>query len=111
MCAACVRVVDTEDIAWMDVITEFFEYCLALEVQRSDVDGNILVALHDGVAVRVAKRRREVAGLDDEGVAGAENLLTHEVDGGREGVLQNLKGNWIECAAPGGSGVDRISVM
>ena len=47
----------------------------------------------------VAERRGEVAGVDDERVAGAQDLLRHLVDGGREGVLQHLERDGVERVA------------
>ena len=99
MGAAAVGVVDGEDVTGVDVVAELLEHRLALEVQRADVHGDVLVTLHDGVALGVAERGGEVARVDNEGVAGAQNLLGHEVDRGGEGVLENLEGHWVERAA------------
>jgi len=44
--------------------------------------GDVLAALGDGIAVDVIQRRREIAVVDDEGVAGSEHLLGHLVNNG-----------------------------
>src|SRR5439155_17699688 len=60
-----------------------------------------LTALHDRVAVRVAERRREIARVEDERVAGAQDLLGHLVDGRDERVLQHLERDRVERVGAG----------
>ena len=48
----------------------------------------------------VAERGREVARVDHERVAGAQDLLGHLVDDGDEGVLEHLEGDRVERVAP-----------
>src|SRR5690606_16965207 len=57
----------------------------------------------------VAQRRGEVTRVDDERVAGPQDLLGHQVDGGREGVLQHLEGDGVEAAVRGGGTGHRAS--
>ena len=68
-------------------------------VERSDVDGDVLAPLHDRVAPDVAERRGEVARVDHERVAGAEDLLRHLVDRRDERVLEHLEGDRVERVA------------
>jgi hypothetical protein len=94
--AAGIGVVDGVDVAGMHVALEGAHHVLAGEVQGADVDGDVLVALRGGVALGVVQRAREVAVVDDEGIAGPQDLLAHLVDAGDEGVLQDLEGHRIE---------------
>ena len=98
--AARVGVVDQEHVAGMDVARELLDHGLRRVVQRADVDGDVLIALHDRVAARIAQRRGEVARIDDEGVAGAQDLLAHLVDRVDERVLQHLEGDRVERCDP-----------
>ena len=58
-----------------------------------------------GVALAVAERRREVARVEDERVAGAEDLLRHLVDDRDERVLQHLERDRVECGSLVRSGI------
>lgn len=55
MRAAAVGVVDEEDVAGVDVVTELLHDGLALEMQGADVNGDVSTALHDGVSVAVTE--------------------------------------------------------
>src|SRR3712207_1419514 len=83
----------------MDLAVEGIEDCLSGEVQRPHVDGDVLRTLRDGVTGRVTERGGEVSAVDDERVAGAQDLLGHLVDRGRERVLQHLECDRIEPVA------------
>ena len=96
--AARVGVIDAEDVSGMDVVLEPGEDRLSAEVQGADVDGDVLAALHDGVALGVDERAGEVARIDDERVARAQDLRAHQVDARGEGVLQDLEGHRVEMA-------------
>ncbi len=61
--------------------------------------GDVLAALGDGIAVDVIQRRREIAVVDDEGVAGSAHLLGHLVDNGDKCILEHLEGDWVEGEA------------
>ena len=97
--AAHERVVDDEHVARMDVVAEGVDDGLGGEVERADVRGDVARALHHGVALRVAEGRREVARVDHERVAGAEDLLGHLVDDVDERVLENFERDGIERVA------------
>ena len=94
--AADVRVVDREHVARVDVVGERLDHRLAGEVQRADVDGDVLRPLHDRVALAITERGREVTRVDDERVARAQDLLGHLVDDRDEGVLQHLERDRVE---------------
>jgi len=66
MGATGVGVVEDEDVALADVAGERVEHGLRGEVQRPDLDGHVLAALCDGVAVGVAEGAGEVPRVDDE---------------------------------------------
>ena len=80
----------------MDVVAERLDDGLGGEVQRADVDGDVLAALHHRVALGVAQRGGEVAAVDDERVAGAQDLLRHLVDDRHERVLEDLERDGVE---------------
>ena len=69
---------------------------LAGEVQRADMDGDVLIALCRAFALGVMQGAGEVAVVDHEGIAGPQHLLAHLVDAGDEGILQNLEGHGVE---------------
>jgi hypothetical protein len=94
--AARIWIVDGEDIAFMDVILEVTDDVLAGEVQRADVDGDVLIALRGAFALCVVQRAGEVVVVDDEGVAGPQHPLAHLVDAGDEGILQDFEGHGVE---------------
>jgi len=94
--AALVDVVDDEGVAGMDVVLELLDDGLGGVVQRAHVGGDIAAALHDGVAVGVAERRGEIARVDDEGIAGPQDLFRHLVDDVHVGVLQDLERHRIQ---------------
>ena len=96
MAATFVNVVDDEDVAGVDVAVELPDDGFGRVVQGADVCGDVAGALHDGVSVGVTECRGKVARVDDEGVAGPENLLGHLVDGVDEGVLEYFECYWIE---------------
>jgi hypothetical protein len=104
MGAAGIGIVDRIDVSWMHVALEGAHHVLASEVQRADVDRDVLVALRRRVAVCIVQRAGEVAVVDDEGIAGAQNLLGHLIDAGNEGILQHLESDGIK----GGFGGHRI---
>ncbi len=97
--AAGVRVVDGIDIARQHLALEGADDVLAGEMQRADMHRDILITLSDRIAVAVMQAVREIAVVDHEGIAGAQHLLGHLVDGGDEGVFQNFKGYRVEAAA------------
>jgi hypothetical protein len=99
--AAPVGVVDGEHVALVDVALEVLEHGLGLQVQRADVHGDVLRALHDRVAAGVVERAREVAREDHERVARAQDLLGHLVHDGHESVLEHLEGHRVERALGG----------
>ncbi len=86
--AAGVGVVDGEDVALMHIAVEEAHDVLAGEMQRADMDGDVLIALCGAFAVGVVQGAGEIAVVDDEGVAGPQDLLAHLVDAGDEGVLR-----------------------
>ena len=92
MRAARIGIVDRVDVARRHVAFEDADHFLAGEVQGADMDRDVVVALGDGVAIGIVQRVRKVPIVDDEGIAGAQHLLGHLVDGGDEGVLQHLEG-------------------
>ncbi len=94
--AATIGVVDGKDITGVNIACKLLEYRLALKVQGADVYRDVAAALHDRVALGIAQRGGEVTRVDDEGVAGAQNLLAHQVDAGGEGVLEDFEGDRIE---------------
>ena len=94
--AAGIGIVDRIDVTWMHVAVEGAHHVLAGEVQRADMDGDVLIALRGGIALRVVQRVGEVAIVDHEGIAGPEDLLAHLVDAGDEGILQDLESDGIE---------------
>ena len=96
MGAAGVGIVGHEHVARPHVVLEGVDNRLAGVVQRADVDRDVHVALGDGIAVGVVQGGGEVAVVDDEGIAGPEDLLRHLVDGRDEGVLQDLEGDRIK---------------
>ena len=57
------------------------DHVLAGEVQRADVDRDVLIALRGAFALGVMQGAGKVAVVDDEGVAGPQDLLAHLVDG------------------------------
>ena len=75
MRAARVGVVGDEDVARMDVALEAIDNRLAGEMQRADMNRDVARALHHRIALGVAETVGEVAAIDDEGIAGAEQLL------------------------------------
>ena len=94
--AALVHIVHDEYIARVNVAGEIVDHGLRRVMQGTDMRGDIAAALHDRVAARVAQRRGKIARINNEGIAGAEDLLRHLVDDVDEGVLQNLEGDGIE---------------
>src|SRR6267142_320572 len=94
--AAGIRIVDGKDVAFMYIALEMAHDLLAGEVQRADMDGDILIALRGAFAHGVVQCAREVVVVDDEGVAGAKDLLAHLVDARDEGVLQNFESHGVE---------------
>jgi hypothetical protein len=96
MGAAGVGIVDRINVAWTHATGKGLDHGLGREMERADVDGDVLAPLHDRVAVDVAERRREVAGVQDEGVAGPQDLLGHQIHGGDERVLQHLECDRVE---------------
>jgi len=94
--AALIDVVDDKDVAGMNIVLEAVDHRLGRVVERPDVSRNVAASLHDGVAVGIAKRRREVAGVNDEGIAGTENLLRHLVDDIHVSVFQDLEGHRVK---------------
>ena len=73
--ATQIGIVDGDDVTRVEVILEGVEDGLRRVVERSNVDGDVLAALHHRVPVSVAETVREVARVDDEGIAGAQHLL------------------------------------
>jgi hypothetical protein len=96
MRAAGIGVVGDEDVARVDVVLEAVDDRLAGKMQRADMDRDVTRPLHHRVALGVAQAVGEVATVDDEGIAGAEQLLRHLVDEVAVGVFQNLEGDAIE---------------
>ena len=94
--AAGIRIIDGKDVAFLYVALEMAHDLLAGEVQRADMDGDILIALRGAFALGVVQRAREVAVVDDEGVTGSKDLLAHLVDARNEGILQNFEGYGVE---------------
>ena len=94
--ATQIGIVDGDDVTRVEVVLEGVEHGLRRVVEGADVDGDVLAPLHHRVAVGVAETVREVARVDDEGVAGAQHLLRHLVDEVDEGVFQHLEGDRIE---------------
>ena len=80
----------------MHVAFEERDHRLAGVMQRADVDRYIAIALSHAVAVSVMERVGEVAVIDDEGIAGPEDLLGHLIHGRYEGIFQNLESDGIE---------------
>ena len=97
--AALVDVVHDEGVAGVDVVAELVDDGLGGVVQRAHMGGDVARALHDGVALGVADRRGKIPRPDDEGVAGAEDLLRHLVDDVDVGVLEHLEGHGVERVA------------
>ena len=80
----------------MHVASEGAHDVLAREVQRADMNGDVLIALGGGIALRVMEPVGEIAVVDHKGIAGPEDLLAHLVDAADEGILQDLESNGIE---------------
>ena len=78
--AAGIGIVDGEDVALMHVAVEEAHDVLAGEVQRADMDGDVLIALRGAFALGVMQGAGEIAVVDDEGIAGPKDLLAHLVD-------------------------------
>ena len=87
MGAAGVGVVDHENVARLHIALEGADHILAGVMQRADMNGDILIALGDGIAIGIIQRRGEIAIVDDERITGSEHLLGHLVDDGDEGVF------------------------
>ena len=111
MRAAGIGIVDHEDIAGVHVTLEYPNDVLTGVVQRADVDGDVLVALRDGIAVGVIQRGGEIAVVDDEGIARPQDLLRHLIDGGDKRVLENFEGDGVEGKARSGVTHFEASVM
>ena len=94
--ATQIGIVDGDDVSRMEIVLEGLQHGLRRVVEGADVDGDVLAPLHHRVAVGVAEAVREVARVDDEGVAGAQHLLRHLVDEVDEGVFQDLEGDRVE---------------
>ncbi|MNL32456.1 hypothetical protein D3C87_1543060 [compost metagenome] len=94
--AAGIGIVDGVDVTRMHVTVEGADHVLAGEVQRADMDRDVLVTLGCRIAFGIVKGAGEVAVVDDEGVAGSQDLLGHLIDAGDEGVLQDLEGHRVK---------------
>src|SRR5437660_6709268 len=99
--AAGIRIVDGKDVAFMYVALEVAHDVLAGEVQRADMNGDILIALRGAFAHGVMQRAREGAVVDDERITGSKDLLAHLVDARNEGILQNFEGHRVERKVSG----------
>ena len=85
MRAARIWVVDGVDVAGMHIALECADHVLAGEVQRADVDGDVLIALRcPNFHSASCSALGEVAIVDHERIARPQNLLRHLVDAGDE---------------------------
>lgn len=96
MRAAGIGIVNGVDVAGMHVAVEGADDVLAGEMQRADMHRDVLIALSGRIAFGIVKGTGEVSVIDDEGVAGSQDLLGHLIDAGDEGVLQDLEGHRIK---------------
>ena len=96
MRAARIRVVDHVNVAGVHVLLEELDHRFARVMQRADVDRDVAIALRHAVAPGVVQRVGEVAVVDDEGIAGPQDLLGHLINRADEGVLQDLERHRVE---------------
>jgi hypothetical protein len=92
----------------MDVSLEIAEDAAADEVVRSDLDGDVLLALRHRVAARIGQAAGEVLVVDHERVARHPELLCHQLHGIRERISEHFEGDRIERRWRGYSFRDRF---
>src|SRR5689334_14142873 len=84
MATAGIGIVNDEDVSVVYVVPELLDYGLRLEVECPSLRGEVEGALGDSVAFTVAKRRRNVAVIENKGMASVKNMLGHLVHDRRE---------------------------
>jgi hypothetical protein len=79
MRASDIGIIDGNDVFWIEIVFKIVQNRFGCEMERPDMDSNVMGSLCHGIPIRIIQAATEIAIVDHEGVTGSQNLLAHHV--------------------------------